>query len=75
MRQKRNMPYPWTKEERKEKKPLTDIAISRHCLRPTLSDRPPQKNAPIIIPRYTMLPAERRERERSEIERKKENER
>lgn len=33
--------------------------ISRHCLRPNLSDRPPQKNAPNIIPRYTMLPGER----------------
>lgn len=56
MRQKRNILQPWTKEERKAKKPLTDMDISRHCLRPTLSERPPQKKAPNIIPRYTMLP-------------------
>lgn len=38
--------------------------ISRHCLRPNLSDRPPQKKAPNIIPRYTMLPGDSgRERE------------
>lgn len=35
------------------------MEISRHCLRPNLSDRPPQKKAPNIIPRYTMLPGER----------------
>lgn len=30
--------------------------IRSDCLLPTLSAKPPQKNAPTIIPRYTMLP-------------------
>ncbi|KAF3850924.1 hypothetical protein F7725_012696 [Dissostichus mawsoni] len=51
IRQTRNKPYPWTKEDRKAKKPLVDMQMRRHCLRPTLSDIPPQKNAPTIIPR------------------------
>lgn len=33
-----------------------DIQRSRHCRLPNLSAKPPQKKAPTIIPRYTMLP-------------------
>lgn len=33
------------------------MQIRRDCFLPALSARPPQKNAPTIIPRYTMLPA------------------
>lgn len=61
-RQTRKKPYPWTKDDRKAKKPFVDMQMRRHCLRPTLSDIPPQKNAPTIIPKYTTLPGRKRER-------------
>lgn len=59
IRQRRKSPYPWTKDDRKAKKPFVDMQMRRQCLRPTLSDIPPQKKAPTIIPRYTMLPRKR----------------
>lgn len=73
-RQKRKKPYPWTNDERKAKNPLTDMHIRSDCLLPTLSAKPPQKNAPTIIPRYTMLPAihtkEKEKRKKKEEEKK-----
>lgn len=43
------------------------MQIRRDCFLPTLSARPPQKNAPTIMPRYTMLPAtHRKQRNTSE---------
>lgn len=44
------------------------MQIRRDCFLPTLSASPPQKKAPAIIPRYTMLPAtHRKQRNMSEI--------
>ncbi len=51
-------PYPWANEEKKADMQFMARTIIRHFRRPTLSARPPQINAPNIIPRNTIKPEE-----------------
>ena len=62
---KRKKPYPWAKEERKAKIQFIANATIRQRRRPTLSARPPHKNAPTIMLRKTTRPVHRdRDRDR-----------
>lgn len=54
----RKKPYPWANEEKKADMQFMARTIIRHFLLPTLSARPPQINAPNIIPRNTIKPEE-----------------
>lgn len=53
----RKKPYPWANEEKKAEMQFMARTMIRHFRRPTLSARPPQINAPNIIPRNTIKPA------------------
>lgn len=70
-RQNRKELYPWTKEEKKAKTLLMEREMSRVCLRPIRSAKPPHTNAPTIIPRYTIRPENQRSQRKRE-EKKKE---
>lgn len=57
-------PYPWANEEKKAEMQFMARTIIRHFRLPTLSARPPQINAPNIIPRNTIKPAEKKKNHR-----------
>lgn len=61
-RHRRNVLYPWTKEEKKEKTLLMDREMSSDWRRPIRSASAPHRKAPTIIPKYTIRPAGRAEK-------------